>query len=311
MAGRVLAFARAEMTAEEAVDAFLSSLPAATTRRAYGYCLRRVTAALGGPGVPLTAWTTEALSVAFEAEYGTVAPRTRNARVAAVRSFLAYARGHGWPVADVALVADRARISQDGTRAIPRATLERIFDLPVPVREKTLWRLLYESAGRAQSVLSLNIEDLDPENKRARAGVKGGDIRWVQWQSGTARLLPRLTGGRRAGPVFLSGRRPGPAVTPAAADLCPVTGRARLSYRRAATLFREATARLDPTGRGYTLHHLRHSRLTHLGEDNWAAPLLMALSGHASLRTLGIYTHPGSEAVAAALAAQDPNRRRR
>jgi integrase len=31
----------------------------------------------------------------------------------------------------------------------------------VPLREKTLWRLLYESAARADSVLSLDIEDLD------------------------------------------------------------------------------------------------------------------------------------------------------
>ena len=31
----------------------------------------------------------------------------------------------------------------------------------MPLREKTLWRLLYESAARADSVLSLDIEDLD------------------------------------------------------------------------------------------------------------------------------------------------------
>jgi hypothetical protein len=30
---------------------------------------------------------------------------------------------------------------------------------------------------------------------------------------------------------------------------------------------------------GKTLHQLRHSRLTHLGEANVSAPLLMAISG--------------------------------
>ena len=54
-------------------------------------------------------------------------------------------------------------------------------------------------------------------------------------QTGAALLLPRLPGGRRHGPVFLASRKPACAV--AAADLCPVTGRARLSYRRAAEVF--------------------------------------------------------------------------
>ena len=46
----------------------------------------------------------------------------------------------------------------------------------VAVREKALWRLLYETAARAQEVLSLNVEDVDLENKRARVRSKGGDI---------------------------------------------------------------------------------------------------------------------------------------
>ncbi|WP_204358786.1 tyrosine-type recombinase/integrase [Streptosporangium sp. 'caverna'] len=101
-----------------------------------------------------------------------------------------------------------------------------------------------------------------------------------------------------------------PARTPAAADLCPVTGRACLSYERAEFLFKQATKSIDPIGAGYTLHQLRHSRLAHLGEDGWSASMLMALSGHRNLRTLGIYVRPSTEAVAAALAVHDPGRRR-
>ena len=39
--------------------------------------------------------------------------------------------------------------------------------------------------------------------------------------------------------------------------------------------------------------------------------MLMALSGHENLRTLGIYVNPGDEAVADAPARHDPGRRRR
>ena len=52
----------------------------------------------------------------------------------------------------------------------------------------------------------------------------------ADWRAGlTARaLLPRLLAARRRGPVFPAARKPTRAV--ATADLCPVTGRARLSY---------------------------------------------------------------------------------
>ncbi len=36
-----------------------------------------------------------------------------------------------------------------------------------------------------------------------------------------------------------------------------MTGRARMSYRRAAEIFTGRTRELDPAGRGFTLHQLR------------------------------------------------------
>ena len=62
---------------------------------------------------------------------------------------------------------------------------------------------------------------------------------------------------------------------------------------------------------GATLHQLRHSRLTHLGEANVSAPLLMAISGHKRLATLQQYVRPSQDAVAALMAASDPDRRGR
>ncbi|SEG78066.1 Phage integrase family protein [Thermomonospora echinospora] len=56
---------------------------------------------------------------------------------------------------------------------------------------------------------------------------------------------------------------------------------------------------------------LRHSRLTHLAEDGWSAPTLMALSGHENIRSLAIYTDVSAEAVGTALAEQGPARRHR
>lgn len=289
----------------------------ASTLRSYGQALARVRAALGDHAL-LTTVDARQLADVAAAAWPHVAARTWNRHRAALRAFAAWAAApsRGWLAPDVAAhigtLLERRPEVQDRTKAIDRHTVTALLDRrDLPLREKTLWRLLYESAARADSVLALNIEDLDLANKRGKTLTKGGTIRWVQWQSGTARLLPRLIADRTHGPVFLSHRRPAPARTPAAADLCPHTGRARLSYERAEYQFKHTTRPLDPAGDGFTLHQLRHSRLTHLGEDGWSAPMLMALSGHENLRTLGIYVNPSPEAVAAALANHDPNRRRR
>ncbi|WP_031162200.1 hypothetical protein [Streptosporangium roseum] len=56
--------------------------------------------------------------------------------------------------------------------------------------------------------------------------------------------------------------------------LGPGSGRARLSYRRAAELFEAATA--DLPGGPWTLHQLRHSALTHAAEDGANTSTLLA-----------------------------------
>jgi integrase len=88
----------------------------------------------------------------------------------------------------------------DHTKAIAVASLERLFRREdVAIREKCLWRLLYETAARAQEVLSADVTDLDLENKRLRVRRKGGDSDWLHFQSGSARLLTRLIGDRCTG----------------------------------------------------------------------------------------------------------------
>jgi integrase/recombinase XerD len=157
---------------------------------------------------------------------------------------------------------------------------------------------------------------MSPTSTRSTNGPgsspKAGDIEWVYYQTGSALLLPRLLGGRTRGPVFLADRLPIRAVP--GLDLCPVTGRARLSYRRAAELFAQATAPLAATaGRsgGWTLHQLRHSALTHDAEAGTNTPMLLARSRHASMRSLERYARPGPEALARHVAATDPAARRR
>ncbi|WP_244189851.1 site-specific integrase [Streptomyces incarnatus] len=131
-------------------------------------------------------------------------------------------------------------------------------------------------------------------------------------------LLPRLIARRTRGPLFLTGRK-APAGTPTL-DVCPETGRTRLSYRRAEEIFEENT-RLpaNPLASpediedqsGWTLHRLRPSALAHDAEGGTSTPMLLARSRHASFRSLERYARPGADAVARHVASADPAARRR
>ena len=195
-------------------------------------------------------------------------------------------------------------IAAGRARAIDPDELVAFLDRPHPLREKTLWWLLYETAARAEEALGLDVADLDTPNRRAVVVAKGGSAEQVAWDTRTARLLPRLLAGRRDGPVFCSSLRPSARRLPARADLDPTSGRSRLSYRRAAECFEAASG-------GWTLHQLRHSRLSHLAEAGLSAPLLMAKGRHTSIRTLAVYARPTFDAMVAATEPLDPARRRR
>ncbi|MGI8411557.1 MAG: tyrosine-type recombinase/integrase [Solirubrobacteraceae bacterium] len=280
-----------------AVDVFLSQPGfSPMTVRSYRQTLGALLSTLDDAGVP----SAEQIEAALTLRWGTAAPATWNRHVATVRSFLAYSERHRLlPVIDVRL--DRRREHEDRTRSIAKPELERIWALRVPVREKALWRLLYDTAARASEALALDIEDLDLANRCARITGKGAGSQYIYWQTRTARLLPLLIAGRPSGPLFTTARKA--RLELAAGDLCPHTGQARLSYRRAGELFKEHTGR--------TLHQLRHSALTHLAEDDVALPMLMAVSRHTSLRSLQRYARPGPDAVARLSAQRDPERRGR
>ncbi|MDP9863588.1 RNA polymerase sigma factor (sigma-70 family) [Streptosporangium brasiliense] len=219
----------------------------AGTVRSYGQTLRRLRLTLGDQ-MPLAALTADQVARVFATAWGEAAASTWNRHRSAVRSFGAWAS-----LDHLAAALDRRAEVRTPTETIDPAQLEALWNrTDLRLRERTLWRLLHESAAGVTAVLSLNVEDLDLDDRRARAGDT-----WVSWRSGTARLLPHLVAGRTRGPLFLADRRPGPARMPADTDLCPETGRRRLSYERAEYLFKQATKSLDSAGSGYTLRQLK------------------------------------------------------
>ncbi|BAJ30950.1 hypothetical protein KSE_51710 [Kitasatospora setae KM-6054] len=207
-------------------------------------------ALLDGPGAP------ERVAAAFAARAGAVGPRTANRELSALRAALRWWHARGWLAADPAAgLHPLPTAPADPAGALDADRLRAVLALRVPLREKVLWHLVRESGAPIERLLALDVDRLDPAGRQARTAP---DERPLRWRGGTARLLPLLVAGRTAGPLFLTGRR-APAGTPER-DRCPLTGRGRLSYRRAAELFTAATAPLDPAGRGWTLHALAEPR---------------------------------------------------
>jgi integrase/recombinase XerC/integrase/recombinase XerD len=138
-------------------------------------------------------------------------------------SACSYWRDQGWLTGDP-LVRLRTRpISADRARALTRGQVELILATAAPLRDRVLWTLLYESAARAEEALSLDVTVLDMANRCAVVIRKGGARDVIVWQTGTARLLPRMLAGAgvlhrpgrpslgRAG-GYRPGHRQGPAV---------------------------------------------------------------------------------------------------
>ena len=300
---RRIAPAAGDITLGRAADAYLATLRGAeqeNTRRAYGRVLRRMTAEFGSGTAPEEIGA-ELLAAWFGGQWGERAPSTWNVSLDAVRSAAAYWQRQGWLAADPSRLLVRRKPRPDRSRALYRAEVEQLLTREdIGLRERTLWRMLYETAARSAEVLRLDVGDLDMPNRKARVRRKGGAVDVIVWQTGTARLLPRLLKGRTSGPVFVTHRKA--RVQLPAADLDP-SGRARLSYQQAEALFSAASG-------GATLHQLRHSALTHDAEDGTGTPMLMARSGHTSVRSLAGYARVSAEALQRHQAERDPARRR-
>ena len=205
------------------------------------------------------------LAAALAQRLGQAGARTVNRELSALRSAIGWWRRREWIAADPTAFLGPAMLAgqsnhegyssqqPSAVRPLDETQLAMLFRTPAGLREQAFWHLLLDTGAAADAVLSLDADLLDLAGRRARTAGPGQ--RSLDWGSHTGDLLSWLLAGRRGGPVFLTDRR-APAGT-AAADLCPLTGRGRLSYRRAAEIFTEHTRPLDPGDRGWMLHQLR------------------------------------------------------
>jgi hypothetical protein len=184
--------------------------------------------------------------------------RTVNRELSALRSAVGWWQDQGWIGGDPTAGLRHLPGQAAPVPALTGGQVAELFRVQATLREHAFWRVLYDSAAHVDDVLSLNAGRLDLAHDAApvgKPGQRGHD--WIHWRDNTGELLRLLLAGRSDGPVFLTDRK-APARA-ARADVCPFTGRARMSYRRAAEIFGAVTRPLDPAGRGWTLGQLRQA----------------------------------------------------
>ena len=177
--------------------------------------------------------------------------RTVNRELSALRSAISWWQRRQWIASDPTAGLEQFAPRPVAARPLTDDQLAALFRTPAGLREQAFWHLLLDAQLTAYAALRLDAGSVDSTGRRAR--LPGGEL--AEWSARSGELLGWLLAGRRTGPVFLTDRR-APAGT-AAADLCPLSGRGRMSYRRAAEIFTEHTRALDPEGRGWMLHQLR------------------------------------------------------
>ncbi len=158
--------------------------------------------------------------------------------------------------------------------------LERIpASTPLDLRDRATFELAYSAGLRAEELVTLDLESLDPDAEELRVEGKGGRVRVVPagepaWRSIEAYLLrgrPMLIGEPDERALWLSR-----------------TGK-RLSTSDVRRRLRAATGRAAVQA-GVSPHTLRHSFATHLLEGGADLRAIQELLGHSSISTTQTYT---------------------
>lgn len=210
-------------------------------------------------------------------------------KVSCVKSLIKYVRSTG---VDVALHVARPKLDKKLPLYLSVQEINHLLDgVPdhdlqsrLPLRDKTIFELLYATGIRCSELIAINLDDIDLEQKTIRIFGKGRKERMVLFGSKAhARLRAYLTTER----TFLINTAQ-IKEHPPALFLNNQAGRLTTrSIQRIISTFRQFLT----VDRPITPHTLRHSFATHLLHGGVDLRTLQELLGHQALSSTEVYTH--------------------
>jgi site-specific recombinase XerD len=161
---------------------------------------------------------------------------------------------------------------------------------PLDLRDRALLELAYAAGLRAEELVNLDLDGLDPDAEQVRVEGKGGRTRVVPVGEHAWKALDRYLARGRT--VLNTGESPALFLSKTGKRLSTsdVRRRLRLQTRRA----------------GVSPHTLRHSFATHLLEGGADLRTIQELLGHSSISTTQTYTRVESKRLKKAYARSHP-----
>jgi integrase/recombinase XerC/integrase/recombinase XerD len=217
-------------------------------------------------------------------------------KIASIRAFYRHLVQRGLLEANPADLVATPKKDQYLPRVLKPAEAAGVLDSipaggPLELRDRALFEVAYGCGLRAEELVNLDVEDLDPDAEEMRVTGKGSKTRVVPAGEPAWRALERYLD--RARPKLA-------AAAPEPALFLSKSGR-RLSTSDVRRRLRQASA-----GLGVTPHTLRHSFATHLLEGGADLRAIQELLGHASISTTQTYTRIESGRLRRAYAKAHP-----
>lgn len=202
---------------------------------------------------------------------------------AAVRSFFKWLKRSGYRPDDPSEVLESPRREFTIPRVLTPEQIDSLLasintTVPLGVRDRCLFELLYSCGLRSSEAVTLSLSDLRMEERFLFVRGKGGKERMLPFGSAAAEWLnryisesrPAILGRRRSQALFVNARG------------------GRLSRKGIWYLLQNLEAKTGITSK---VHTLRHSFATHLLAGGADLRSVQELLGHADLATTQIYTH--------------------
>lgn len=223
-----------------------------------------------------------------EMEKAGLSPRSLARLTASLRTFQRFlvreGTGELLPIGDLPYPRHMRKLPT----VLSREEVERLLDQPMPgdalgLRDRAILETLYGTGIRVSELVSLDLEDLDLEEREMRVLGKGS----------RERVVP--VGGRAAEALlsYLAHGRPRLSRSPSQRALFLNARGERITRQGAWGVVRKYAGRVG-LGERMTPHTLRHSYATHLLENGADLRYIQELLGHASVSTTQIYTHVSS-----------------
>jgi site-specific recombinase XerD len=205
-------------------------------------------------------------------------------KLAAVRAFYRHLVERGEVEANPAQLVSSPRKDAYLPRVLKPGEVGELLEqmpasAPLELRDRAMFELAYSAGLRAEELVDLDVDSLDPDGEELRVEGKGGRVR----------VIPAGEPAWAALEAYLAKGRPKLCAEPAErALLVSRTGR-RLSTSDVRRRLRAATRRAALQA-GVSPHTLRHSFATHLLEGGADLRAIQELLGHSSISTTQTYT---------------------